>query len=165
VKVFRAALALAGIAAVSSVARWFLRDVSRPFDLFLVAVVFVALFRSPMAAQLFALAAGLTQDAIGGEIIGINALSKTVIAYAVAGIRQVLMIRGAIQRTAAFFLGSLADAALYAGVCGVFSLPFVTDPAGIAVKAVANSILGIIAVLALQRRMEGRHQESEYEIS
>ena len=163
--IVRHLLSLLALFILSSGLRWLLRGVSLPFDLFLVATVFVALFRGPMAAQLFGLAAGLVQDVFGGEVIGINALSKTTVAYVIASLRQVVIIKGTPQRTLAFIFATVGDALLIAGVATAFSLPASVEPLWLTLRSLINAAIGVTAVLLLRKRMEQRPMTDEYEIA
>jgi rod shape-determining protein MreD len=164
-KLLRHAVALAVIFVLSSAARWLAPQTPLPFSLFLVAVVFVALFRSPMQAQLFALAAGLIQDSFSNEIIGVNAFSKTILAYGIASLRQVVMIKGTPQRAATFLFATLADALLLAGIASAFNLPVVVDPLLLSIRIIVNTVIGLVAVLLLRQRMEERHKREGYEVT
>ena len=163
--VVRYLLALLAIFVVSSGLRWILQGVTLPFDLFLIAVVFVALFRGPMAAQLFGLAAGLVQDVFSGEVIGISAISKTTVAFVIASLRQVVIIKGTPQRTLAFIFATAGDALIIAGVAAAFSLPAGIEPLALMLRSLVNAAIGVTAVLLLRRRMEQRPMTDEYEIA
>jgi rod shape-determining protein MreD len=164
-RLLRYAAVLAVLFVLSSAARWLAPQTPLPFNLFLVATIFIALFRSPMEAQLFGLAAGLIQDAFSNEIVGLNALSKTVLAYAVASLRQVVMIKGTPQRAVVFLFATLADVLLCVGTASAFNLPVVFDPLTLSIRMAANTAIGLTVLLLLQRRMEERSKSEGYEIS
>jgi len=165
VRFVRYALLLVAVFIFSSAVRWLFPQTPLPFDLFLVAVVFVALFRSPMHAQLFGLVTGLTQDVFSNEIIGLNAISLTVLAYIIASLRQAVIIKGTPQRAMAFTFATIADAFLLAGIASAFNLPVVLDPLSLTIRAITNTAIGLIAVLLLHRRIEERQKMERYEVT
>ncbi|HUX06621.1 MAG TPA: rod shape-determining protein MreD [Acidobacteriota bacterium] len=164
-RIIRYALLLVAVFIFSSAFRWLFPQAPLPFDLFLIVVVFVALFRSPMHAQLFGLATGLIQDVFSNEIIGLNAVSLTILAYAIASLRQAVMIKAAPQRALAFTFATIADAFLLAGIASAFNLPVVLDPLSLMIRAIANTAIGLIAVLLLQNRIEERQKMERYEVA
>jgi rod shape-determining protein MreD len=153
-KILRYFAALVGITVATSLAHWRLPSHLLPFDLFLLATVAVALRSRQMQSQLFGLAAGLCQDAFSGGIIGINALAKTMVGYAVSGLKDVILIRGIPQRTFTFALATAADMVVVAGVRATFSLGNETSLGSLAARLAANTILGFILALFIWRREE-----------
>ena len=145
-------LALIIITVLSLVIRWVLPFKAFPIDLFLVAVITVALRKSTMSAQLFGFAAGLAEDAFSGGIIGINALSKTIIAYVVSILKEAVMIQGVVQRFLTYLLTSVANALLLAGINSVFSMAYKLDVYEIGYQTLINSLAGLLIIFYFKRK-------------
>ncbi|MCI0417553.1 rod shape-determining protein MreD [bacterium] len=62
-------------------------------DLFLLFNVYYALNFSPLSCIAVSVTSGLIQDAFTGGIIGMNAFSKTIVAYSIAVLSSRLMIK------------------------------------------------------------------------
>jgi len=145
-------LALLAIAVATSAAHWLLPPELFPLDLFLLATVLVAMRQSTVAAQLFGAAAGLVQDAFGGGLIGLNALSKTAIGFVVAALRQAVKLEGPPQLMLTVALATATDALVVYAVGAAFGLPTGSEPATVAVRAAANAVVVLVPALYLRRR-------------
>lgn len=145
-------LALIIITVLSLAIRWGLPFSVFPLDLFLVAGITVALRKSTMAAQLFAFTAGIAEDAFTGGIIGINALSKTIIVYVVSILKEAVMIQGVVQRFLTYLLTSVANALLLVGIKSVFSMPFKIDIYEIGYQTLVNSLAGLLVIFYFKRK-------------
>jgi len=53
------------------------------FDLPLIVVLYYGIMKGPTGALMVGLGAGLLQDALGGTLLGVNALSKSIVGYLV----------------------------------------------------------------------------------
>ena len=62
-------------------------------DLFLLLNIYYALNFSPLTCIAVGVTSGIVQDAFTGGIIGMNAFSKTIVAYSIAVISSRLMIK------------------------------------------------------------------------
>jgi rod shape-determining protein MreD len=158
-RIVRYAALLLTLLILASLVHWLLPGNIFQVDVFLVATVFVALHRGTMVAQLFGLAAGLSQDFFSAVIIGINGLSKTTIGFSVSGLKKAVLIRGKAARTLTFFAATLADCAIVFAVRAVFGLAYYQDLLNLSARALANSVAGLIAVTLLGKWMEGRAKE------
>lgn len=78
------ALLVSTIAQVTLTAYW--PEVARYFDLPLVVVIYYALVKGPTGALLAGAVAGLFQDALGGTLLGVSALSKALVGYLVGAL-------------------------------------------------------------------------------
>lgn len=88
------------------------------FDLPLVIVIYCAIAKGPTGALLAGAGAGLVQDALEGTLLGVSALSKTLVGYlvGVVGLRfalaplmsRVLVLASATVLTRSIELGTLA---------------------------------------------------------
>ncbi|MFQ5700676.1 MAG: rod shape-determining protein MreD [Acidobacteriota bacterium] len=76
-----AALVLIGAVVLQSVVSGIWPATSRFFDLPLIAVLYYAIVRGPGGALMAGTGAGLLQDALGGTLLGVSALSKAVAGY------------------------------------------------------------------------------------
>jgi rod shape-determining protein MreD len=158
-RIVRYAVLLLALLITASMVQWLLPGDIFPLDIFLVATVFVALYRGTMVAQLFGLAAGLSQDLFSAMIIGINGLAKTTIGFSVSGLRQAVLIRGKASRTLTFFVATLADSAIVFVVRAVFGLAYSQDLLNLLTRALVNSIVGLLTIILLGKWMAGRAEE------
>lgn len=156
---------LFGIVLTTSTAQWLLSPMWFPLDLFLVAVVLVSLRASTMSSQLFGACAGLLQDIYGSGIIGLNALSKTIIGFFFAILRQAFIIKGVVRQTLAIFLATVMDALIYAGFSALFSLPASIEPGRLLVSSISNTVVGLAAILIIRRFLRNREHSDSGEIA
>ena len=68
-------------------------DRLQAIDLFLLFNVYYALNFSPLSCIAVSVSSGVIQDAFTGGIIGMNAFSKTIVAYSIAVLSSRLMIK------------------------------------------------------------------------
>lgn len=149
---------------ISSLLRWLLPTEFRVFDLFLVTTVLVALYRPPMTSQIFGLSAGLAQDFFSAVVIGINGLTKTVVGLSIAGLRQMVLIKGWLLHALTFIAATLLDAMVAFGVRLIFSLPAFVDISSLLIRCLANAFIGVVLVFVFGRRLERAKTGDYYEI-
>jgi rod shape-determining protein MreD len=152
----RFVLVIIMVTVATTLARWQLPGLLFPLDLYLVVVLIVALRRTPMETQLFAVSAGLAEDAFSGGLIGVNALSLIIIGFIVAVLKEAISIRGLFQQTGTIFIATFINALVLFGIHAVFSLPYSIIWSGLALKAAVNALAGLIFILLFRRR-DKRH--------
>lgn len=160
----RQALSLVGIVLATSLLRWLLPPGFLPFDLFLVATVFVALRSSVMTAQVYGLAAGLLQDIFSSPVIGTAAFAKTVVGFSVAVIRKSLLIKGWIATALTFVFATATDEATVFGIRYLFNLPDHTDWMELSMRCLSNTVAGLVIVKAFGIKTARAEKEAGYEI-
>jgi rod shape-determining protein MreD len=115
-------------------------------NLVLVAVVYVALAYGAVTGLLAGTAGGLVQDALGGGIIGVGGLSKTVVGFLVGVLGAQFIVSQPLPRFVMFvgatFVHELIFRALYALV---ESRPFTMSYSATLLQALVNAAVGVLA--------------------
>lgn len=159
----RAVVLLLVVTGLTTTLRWQMPGIALPFDLFLLAVVATALARHPLPSELFGATAGLLEDSFSGGIIGINALSMTIIAFTIAVLKEAVLIKGTFQRTLTFTLASIADILIDNGIRLTFNLPILIDWWEAALVVGGNTIAGLLINLYSKRRADRAAAVRTYE--
>lgn len=127
---------------------------ARTVDFLLLVVVYCALRQGETTGMLVGAAAGWIQDVhFGGSVLGLSALTRLLVGYAVgaAGARLFLVSSGA--RILVLFAATVADAWIFAGLVGVFGLPLEPlSAAALTVRGAANAFLGAVGFAAVDLR-------------
>jgi len=91
-KILLAALAVIASATLQTLITGFWPRTVSFFDLPLIVVIYYGIVKGPTGALMVGLGAGLLQDALGGTLLGVNALSKSLVGYlvGVVGLRFAL---------------------------------------------------------------------------
>jgi rod shape-determining protein MreD len=121
-------------------------------DLPLIVVVLLALRRGPEFGCLAGFAAGLVQDAVGGGLIGVQALTKALAGFAVGTVAGELRVTQPLVQVPGLALLTIVEGLLRYGLLKLFhfGVPFgdlmlyVVLP-----QALYNGFLGAALVLAL----------------
>ncbi len=127
-------------------------------DLFLLLNIYIALNTAPLPCIPVALVSGLIQDAFSGGIIGMNAFSKTVVAYFIAVLSSRLMIKHPVILMLLVAIATTVDLLAIHLLYRLFSLP----PALLSYLAfiqatVLNMVVGVLGFHIAERvrtRME-----------
>ena len=118
-------------------------------DFGLVVVVFAGLTMGPAAGLLTGSVTGLVQDALAGGVVGLSGLSKTLVGFASGVFGTMFIVTRPVPRYVVFFLASLVDAAILAGLHAVFdarSWPYAATVA----RALFNAAVGVAVFLAVE---------------
>jgi len=123
-----------------------------PLDLFLIAVVYLALTMGPTVGLLAGMCAGLAQDALsGGMIYGIGGLANTVIGYIVGQAGLQFIVAGALPRFLAFFGSTVIHAVIFMGLYELLGVAHFGFPwGGVLGQGLANAVVGIVVLQALE---------------
>ncbi len=121
-------------------------------DLPLIVVVLLALRRGPEFGCLAGLAAGLLQDAAGGGLIGVQALTKAVIGFAIGAAGSRLSVTQPLVQVPGLVILTIAEGLARFALLRVFRFPapfgelmlYVVLP-----QALYNGFLGALLVVAL----------------
>jgi rod shape-determining protein MreD len=151
------------LALQTTLARFIVRDIAE-IDLVLVVVVYAALSFGPVTGLLTGTFAGLLQDALGGPIIGIGGLAKTVVGFVAGVIGTQFIVGQAPTRFVVFFAATVLHAALFIGLYELLDLrDFCAPYAAVAAQALGNAVIGVVAFKiaeflpgAVERRRAGR---------
>ena len=157
-----AAIALA-LALQTTLAR-FVVGGTTAVDFVLVAVVYVALTRGPVAGMLSGSIAGLIQDALSTGVIGIGGLAKSIVGFLAGAIGQQFIVTTALPRVVMFAASTAVHAAVFMGLYVALDLRLFPSPwAEVATQALGNSLVGLVAFSiieslpgAVERRRAGR---------
>ena len=135
----------AAITLQATFARFFVNRMT--VDLVLVAIVYVALSFGPVAGLLGGTAAGLAQDALGGGIIGIGGLAKSIVGFAAGTIGSQFIVSSALPRFVMFFFASIVHTACFLGVYALLpdARPTAVPYGQIALQAAGNGAIGLLS--------------------
>jgi rod shape-determining protein MreD len=121
--------------------QWTLRNVAEPFayiDFPLIIVVYAGLQHNSLRAILFGTFSGLAIDALSGGLLGSNAFSKTLIAYAVSELARRVYLDNLLLRIPVVAGACLLDDLVYYGLHRVFG----REPSGDIYTTIAYSLIG-----------------------
>jgi rod shape-determining protein MreD len=154
-RAFWFALALVGAVLVQTALGYLVAGPGRFVDPFLLVVVYAALAAGDTRGMLAGAAAGWVQDVVfGGRILGLSALSKLTIGYAVgaAGGRFLITTPGA--RAFAVLVASAADGILVPWLASVFQIEVTpVGPLAFLGRACANALIAGLVFSAVERRL------------
>jgi rod shape-determining protein MreD len=121
-------------------------------NLVLVAVVYAALAYGPVTGMLAGTAGGLAQDAIAGGIVGIGALSKTIVGFVVGVLGAQFIVTTTIPRLVMFVMASLVHEVCFQALYAlVESRGFRMQYSAAFVQALVNGLVGILAFFLVER--------------
>jgi rod shape-determining protein MreD len=151
VKTVVVTLALAGaLVAQSALAGLFVgRTVS--VNLVLVAVVYVALLFGAVPGLLAGTIGGLAQDALGGGIIGIGGLAKTMIGFLVGVLAAQFNLSTSVPRLVMFVAATFVHEVVFGGLQAItggrhFALKFSV----VLLQALINGLIGWLAFVLVE---------------
>jgi rod shape-determining protein MreD len=146
VKAARIILAVAvALALQTTLARYVVRG-SIALDLVLVVVVYVALTSGSGAGLLTGAFAGLVQDALSSDVIGIGSLAKTIVGFLAGIIGTQFIVARPLPRFVVFFAATLLHAVVFMGLYVLLDLRHFGTPIGaVAGQAAGNAVVGVVA--------------------
>jgi rod shape-determining protein MreD len=142
------AFVLAAVVLQSTVARVVTRA---PFDLVLVVVVAVALLYGRVAGLASGSLAGLVQDALGGGVLGLSGLGKSIAGYLTGVAATQFIVNQAAPRGLIFAGASVLNAVCFIGLSVLLGLrrydrPFVD----IVIQALVNAAVGVLLFYVIE---------------
>ncbi len=145
-------LALVGSVVLQSVLSGLWPSVGRFFDLPLISVIYYALARGATGALLAGTGAGLLQDALGGTLLGANALSKALVGYLVGLLAQRFALAPFMARVLVLAAATVLSAFTEAGTLAIMGrrLASSTDPF-LLERVLGNCAVGALTVGLLRR--------------
>jgi len=115
-------------------------------DFVLVVVVYVALTSGPVTGLLSGTVAGLIQDSLTTEVIGIGGLAKTIVGFFSGVIGTQFIVSQPLPRFVVFFCATVLHQAIAIGLGVLLELrPFGTPYAAVLGQAVGNAVVGVVA--------------------
>lgn len=140
--------------------QWTLRNVAEPFayiDFPLIIVVYAALQRNSIRAILFGTFSGLAIDALSGGLLGANAFSKTLVAYAVSELARRVYLDNLLLRIPVVAGACLLDDLVYYGLHRIFGREPSGDPfVIISYTLIGTTIAGTMIYLLFDRLFSER---------
>jgi rod shape-determining protein MreD len=154
-KVFWTALAILAALLVQTALSRLLPGQARVFDPFLLVVVYCGLTGGETHGMLAGAAAGWVQDVhFGGGILGLGALSKLLIGFAVGVGSTRFHLAEPAARLLVIILATLADALLFAQLAKMFDVSsYALSPLGLVVRSVVNGAAGMVVFETLDRQL------------
>jgi len=146
VKAVGVIVAVAVALALQTTAARFLVRGSVGVDLVLVVVVYVALTSGPATGLLSGTFAGLVQDALSSNVIGIGGLAKTLVGFLAGIIGTQFIVTASLPRFVVFFGATVLHAVVFMGLYTVLDLRhFGTPYTAVATQAAVNAVVGVVA--------------------
>ncbi len=115
-------------------------------DLVLVVVVYVALTSGPVTGLLSGTVAGLIQDSLSTELIGIGGLAKTVVGFLAGIVGTQFIVAQPLPRFVVFFLATVLHQLITLGLGVLLDLrPLGVPYAAILGQSLGNAVAGVLA--------------------
>jgi rod shape-determining protein MreD len=159
-KVFWTAVAVLGALLLQSGLSQVLPPAARLFDPFLLVLVYCGLAFGETHAMLTGAAAGWVQDVhFGGPVLGVSGLTKVLLGFLVGMSATRFQLTEAGPRGLVLLGAAIFDALLLWGLCSTFDIA-ITPPtvSSLALRAVVNAALGMVAFALLERRLVARRR-------
>ncbi|MGE5126547.1 MAG: rod shape-determining protein MreD [Betaproteobacteria bacterium] len=149
-------LAIVGAALVETALGYLFPVAGRFLDAFLLVVVYCALSGGETHGMLAGVAAGWVQDVLfGGRVLGLAALSKLLVGFAVGLAGRRFLIAGTTARALTVFLASLADGLLMPWLASAFTLELQPQgPLALVGRAAFNALAGGALFALVDRRAQ-----------
>ena len=134
----------AALALQTTLARFIVRG-TVAVDLVLVVVVYVALTMGPATGLLAGALAGLVQDALSSNVIGIGGLAKTLVGFLAGIIGTQFIVVHTLPRFVVFSCATVLHAVVFMGLYVLLDLRhFGTPYAAVTGQAVGNAVVGVV---------------------
>ncbi len=121
--------------------QWTLRNVYEPLtyiDFPLIIVVYAALQGSSIKSLLYATAAGIATDALGGGLLGANGFSKTLVAFVISEVVRRVYLDNLLLRIPVIAGACLLEDLVYYGMHRLLG----QEPSGQFIATIAYSLIG-----------------------
>jgi len=155
-RAFWTGFAIVGAVLVETALGRFIPTPGRYIDPFLLVVLYCALVGGETHGMLAGVAAGWVEDALfAGPVLGLSALSKLVLGYAVGSAAGRFLMTGAAARALAVLVAAIADALLVqwlASVFGIEARPL--GPLGLLTRATISALVGGLLFALVDRRLQ-----------
>ena len=149
-------LAIAGAVLVETGLGYLVPAPGRYLDPFLLVAIYCSLVGGELHGMLAGSAAGWVQDTLfGGRVLGLSALSKMLVGFAVGVAAGRFLIASAAARALVLLLATVADALLVRWLVSVFSVEATAlPPLALATRATVNALAGGALYALVDRRRE-----------
>jgi rod shape-determining protein MreD len=157
-------VALAAALLVQSVLAGLFVSAATTVNLVLVAVTYLALAYGAMTGLLAGTIGGLAQDTLGGGIVGIGGMTKTMIGFAVGVLSAQFNLSTTVPRLVMFVAATFVHELIFKGLQAIANgRPFAFKLSAVLLQALVNGLIGVLAFLlveqgpgAMQRRQSRR---------
>jgi len=144
-------LALAGALTVQTTISGLAMGGGRLMNLVVVAVVYAALMFGPVAGMLAGTAGGLVQDSLGGGIVGIGSLSKTVVGFLAGVLGAHFIVTQPFPRFVMFAGATAVHEVCFQGLHALIEARGFRIQAGpLLTEAVINATIGLAAFFMVE---------------
>ena len=121
-------------------------------NLVLVAVVYLALSYGAVTGLLAGMIGGLAQDALAGGIVGIGGMTKTLIGFFVGVLGSQFNLSTTVPRLVMFVAATVVHQVVFEGLHAMIGgQPFVMQLSATLIQALANGLIGIVAVFVVEQ--------------
>jgi rod shape-determining protein MreD len=150
------AVAIVGALLVETGLSYLVSEPGRYVDPFLLVVVYCALTGGESHGMLAGMAAGWVQDVhFGGEVLGLSALAKLLVGFAIGAAGSHLMIGSTSARALVLLLATVADAVLVMWLASVFAIgASPMSPVILASRASLTAVVGGVLFAVIDRRLQ-----------
>ena len=151
-------IAVVGALLLETALGYVVTEPGRYLDPFLLVVVYCALKGGETHGTLAGVAAGWVQDVhFGGTVLGLSALSKLGVGFAVGAAGSHFLISGAGARALVLLLAAVGDALLVQWLASVFGIDATPmDPVTLASRATLTALVGGFLFALIDRRLQRR---------
>jgi rod shape-determining protein MreD len=123
-----------------------------PVNLVLVAVVYMALAYGAMTGLLAGTLGGLAQDALGGGIVGIGGLAKTLVGFLVGVLSAQFNLATWVSRLVMFVTATFVHELVFEALQAIAGRrPFGIKPSAVLLQALVNGLVGAAAFMLVER--------------
>jgi rod shape-determining protein MreD len=156
-RLFWTAVAIVGAVLVETALGYLVSEPGRYLDPFLLVVVYCALRGGEGQGMLAGAAAGWVQDLLfGGPVLGLSALAKLLVGFAVGAAGSHFLINGASARALVLLLAATAEALLIQWLASVFAIEASPmSPVTLAARATLTAVVGGVLYAMIDRRVQG----------
>lgn len=150
------AVAIVGALLVQTALVYLVDEPGRYLDPFLLVVVYCALSGGETHGMLAGMGAGWVQDVhFGGEVVGLSALSKLLVGFAVGVAGSRFLIGSTSARALVLLLATTADALLVMWLASVFGIEVAPmNPVTLASRASLTAVVGALLFALIDRRLQ-----------
>lgn len=144
-------LALVGALALQTTIAGLTMSGARLVNLMVVAVVYVALVYGPVTGMLAGTIGGLAQDALGGGILGIGSLSKTVVGFLAGLLGAQFIVAQSIPRFVMFVGATIVHEVCFQGLYAIVEArAFRLEYQPLLTQAAINAVVGLAAFFVVE---------------
>ena len=121
-------------------------------NLVLVAVLYLALAYGAVTGMLAGTIGGLVQDALGGGIVGIGGMSKTVVGFVVGVLGAQFNLSTTVPRLVMLVAATFVHEVIFEGLHALIGgRPFGLQYSAAMIQALVNGLVGVTAFLIVER--------------